>query len=64
MINASWFWLFICSLFYFFFLKKAENNRFRKSQLAKIFLIYVIFLPLLKVGLVGLVDQQINFALP
>ena len=38
-----------------FFLKKQKTIDFE---------IYVIFLPLLKVGLVGLVDQQINFALP
>ena len=49
-------------MFYFFFLQNAENNRFKKSQLAKF--CNVIFWLLLKVRSIGPVDQQINFVLP
>ena len=48
-------------MFYFFFLQKAEKNRLKKSQLVKS--CNIIFLFLLKAGLVEPVDQQINFLL-
>ena len=65
MINTSWSWLFIylSFFFYIFFLRIAENNKFKKNPVGQNFVI-TIFLFFLKVGLVIPVDQQINFVLP
>ena len=49
-------------MFYFFFLKKAENNRLKKASQPKF--CNIIFLLLLKIDSVGPEDQQINLVLP
>ena len=49
-------------MFYFFFLKKAENNRLKKASQSKF--CNIIFLLLLKIDSVGPEDQQINLVLP
>ena len=54
--------IYMIVMFYFFFIQKAEIKRFKKIHLAKIMKYYFLFL--LKVGLLGLLDQQINFVLP
>ena len=46
-------------MFYNFFFKKAENNRLKQKPGSQNFVIF-FFLFLLKIGLVGHVDQQIN----
>ena len=48
-------------MFYFFFLRKAENKRLKKKPVGHNF---VIFLLLFKIGSLGPVDQQINLVLP
>ena len=50
-------------MFYFFLIQKAENNRLKKASWPKLFC-NIIFCFLPKVGSVGHVDQQTNFALP
>ena len=50
-------------MFYFFVIQKADNNRLKKASWSKLFC-NIIFCFLSKVGLVGPVDQQNNFALP
>ena len=47
-------------MFYFIFLQKAENNRLKKSQLAKI--CNIIFLFLLKVASAVLVDNKLSWS--
>ena len=50
-------------MFYFyFFFQIAENNRFKKASWPKS--CNIIFLFLLKIGLVGPADQQINLVSP
>ena len=49
-------------MFYFFFVQKAKNNRFKKPVCQNFPIFLLRFL--LKVGLFGLVDQQIYFFLP
>ena len=50
----------LCFISFFFFFQKAENNRFvKKTSWPK--LCNIIFLFLLKIGLVRHVEQQINF---
>ena len=50
--------IYISLLFYFFFFQKAENNRLKKANWPKF--CNIIFLFLFEIGLVSLVDQQIN----
>ena len=47
-------------MFYFIFLQKADNNRLKKSQLAKI--CDIIFSFLLKVASAGLVDNKLSWS--
>ena len=62
MINASWFWLFICLLcFISFFFKKQKTIDFKKNSWPKFY--NIIFLFLLKVGSIGSVEQKIDFVL-
>ena len=57
-INASWFWLFTCLLcFIYLFFKKQKIMDFEKASWPTIG--NIAFLFLLKVGLVGPVNQQI-----
>ena len=52
--------LFLFFLLFFFFLEKAENNRLKEKPK----ICDIIFLFLLKIGLVGEVGQQINLVSP
>ena len=52
----------ILYFFFFFFFQKAENNRLKKASWLKF--CNIIFLVLLKIALVGPVDQQINLVSP
>ena len=63
MINASWFWLFICLLcFLSFFFKKQKIRDYKKASKPKF--CNIIFLIFLEVGSARSVDQQTNFVFP
>ena len=56
-------YLYVCYVLFLFFFQKAENNRLKKKPVG-LYCVILFFRILLKVGLVGPVDQHINYVLP